>query len=241
MPYSGKHEDLWNFLLEVKIYLWGNKSLYPNDEDKILFVISYMSDGDANAWKEEYFEAAKQAAAQTNSPDPTLGTYEQFIKKLTNNFSPYDAPKDAIHDMKEMQMNNTPIEEHVAKFKMLVTKSKLEKNDAVIEYFRDTLPYALQEQIGNLPTQPTNLEDWYTWSIRLQNNYIHTRSAIAKSKAKQFPQRAHNTLNTRRPPPPAPQWFYFELVFKGPVRSGLLPFLVRTETTTGSPFSQTVK
>ena len=26
-----------------------------------------MSNGDANAWKEEYFEAAEQAAAQTNS------------------------------------------------------------------------------------------------------------------------------------------------------------------------------
>ena len=116
-PFSGKCKDLRKFLQEVKIYLWENRSLYLNDEDKILFVISYMSDGDANAWKEEYFEAAKQAAAQTNSPDPTLGTYEQFIKKLTDNVSPYDALKDAIHDMKEMQMNNTPIEEHIANSK----------------------------------------------------------------------------------------------------------------------------
>ena len=44
-------------------------------------------------------------------------------------FSPYDAPKDAIYEMKEMKMGNASIEEHVAKFKMLVTKSKLEKND----------------------------------------------------------------------------------------------------------------
>ena len=143
-----------------------------------------MSDGDANAWKEEYFEAAKQAAAQTNSPDPTLGTYEQFIKKLTDDFSPYDVPKDAIHDMKEMQMNNTPIEEHIAKFKMLITKSKLAKNEAVVEYFRETLPFSLQKKIMDLPTQPTNIEEWYTWAIRLQNNYIRMRSAIAKSQAK---------------------------------------------------------
>ena len=51
MPYSGKREDLRKFLQEVKIYLWGNASLYPNNKDKILFVISYMSDRDANAWK----------------------------------------------------------------------------------------------------------------------------------------------------------------------------------------------
>ena len=98
-PFSGKHEDLHKFLQEVKIYLWGNRLLYPEDNDKILFAISYMGGGDANSWAEEFFEAAKQAAAQTNSPDPTLGTYEEFIKKLTNDFSPYDAPKDAIHDV----------------------------------------------------------------------------------------------------------------------------------------------
>ena len=107
--YSGKHKDLQKFPQEVKIYLWGNASLYPSDKDKILFVISYMSNGDANAWKEEFFEAAEQTAAQTNAPNPVLGTYEEFIKKLTNDFSPYDTLKDAIHDMKEMQMNNTLI------------------------------------------------------------------------------------------------------------------------------------
>ena len=210
-PYSGKCEDLQKFLQEVKIYLWENKSLYPTNDDKILFIISYMSDGDANTWKEEFFEATEQAAAQNNSPDPTLGTYEEFIKKLTDHFSPYDAPKDAIHKMKEMQMNNTPIEEHVAKFKMLVTKSKLAKNDAVVEYFRETLPFSLQKKIMDLPTQPTNLEEWYTWAIQLQNNYIRMRSAIAKSQNKGSQQRGNNTQNTRKPPAPAPRWFYFEL------------------------------
>ena len=159
----------------------GNEGLYSSDSDKILFVLSYMSDGDANAWKEEYFEAAKQTAAQNNSVKPVLGDYSTFVKRLTNNFSPYYVPKDTIHNMKEMQMNNTPIEEHVAKFKMLVTKSKLAKNDAVVEYFCKTLPFSLQKKIMDIPIQPTNLDEWYTWAIRLQNNYICMQSAIVKS------------------------------------------------------------
>ena len=90
--------------------------------------------------------------------------------------------------MKEMQMNNTPIEEHVVKFKMLVTKLKLTKNDVVVDYFRKTLPFSLQKKIMDLPTQPTNLDEWYTWAIRLQNNYIHMRSAILKSQSRGTPQ-----------------------------------------------------
>ena len=110
-----------------------------------------MSDGDTNTWKEQYFEAAEQSAAQNNTP-LTFGTYNTFLAKLTEDFSPYDAPKDTIHDMKEMWMNNTPIEEHIAKFKMLMTKSKLAKNDAVVEYFCKMLPFSLQRDIMKLPT-----------------------------------------------------------------------------------------
>ena len=56
-----------------------------------------------------------------------LGTYKDLIDLIIKDFSPYDATKDTIYEMKEMKMGNTLIEEHVAKFKMLVTKSKLEK------------------------------------------------------------------------------------------------------------------
>ena len=63
-PFSRKREDLRKFLQEIKIYLMVNGDSYPNDLDKILFVLSYMSEGDANSWKEEFFDIAEQTAAQ---------------------------------------------------------------------------------------------------------------------------------------------------------------------------------
>ena len=81
-----------------------------------------------------------------------------------------------------MKMGNTSIEEHVAKFKMLVTKSKLEKNEAVVEYFRETLPIPLQKNIMTLEKHPTTLNEWYKWAIKLQNNFVRMKSAIAKSQ-----------------------------------------------------------
>ena len=98
---------------------------------------------------------------------------------LFRSFSPYDAPKDAIYAMREMELGSTSIKEHVAKFKMLVNQSKLAKNDAVIKYFQETLPQALQREILKLPEQPTNLDDWYKWAIKLQNNFMRMRSTIA--------------------------------------------------------------
>ena len=50
-PFSGKKEDLQKFLQEVKIYLLVNSGIYTSDLDKVLFVLSYMTKGDANSWK----------------------------------------------------------------------------------------------------------------------------------------------------------------------------------------------
>ena len=170
-PFSGKLEDLRKFLQEIKNFLLGNADAYPSNLDKILFVLSYMSEGDANSWKEEFFNSAEQTAVQTGTT-LTLRTYKNFIEEIEKDFSPYDTPKDAIYEMKELKLGKSSIEEHVSKFKMLVTKSKLAKNDAVAEYFRETLPIQLQTRIMSLPTPPTTLDEWYKWAIQLQNNYL---------------------------------------------------------------------
>ena len=94
-PFLGKREDLWKFLQEVKIYLLANADTYLTDLDKILFVLSYMSEGDAASWKENFFDTTEQKAAQNNTT-LTLGTYPELIALIEKDFSPYDMPKDAI-------------------------------------------------------------------------------------------------------------------------------------------------
>ena len=116
-PFSGKREDLQKILQEVKIYLLANSGIYTSDLDKFLFVLSYMTKGDANSWKEEFYDTAEQKAAQDGS-SISLGTYKDLMDLIIKDFSPYDSPKDAIYEMKEMKMGNASIEEHVPKFKI---------------------------------------------------------------------------------------------------------------------------
>ena len=46
---------------------------------------------------------------KNNSP-LSLGTYKELIDLIVKDFSPYDAPKDAIYEMKELKMGNTIIQ-----------------------------------------------------------------------------------------------------------------------------------
>jgi Ty3 transposon capsid-like protein/Zinc knuckle len=212
-PFSGKREDLRKFLQEIKIYLMANEDAYPKDIDKVLFVLSYMSEGDANSWKEEFFDTAEQKAAQVQGAKINLGTYDDLIKLIIKDFSPYDAPKDAIYEMKELKLGNSSIEEHVSKFKMLVTKSKLTKNDAVVEYFRESLPIALQRNIMTLSEPPTDLDGWYDWAVKLQNNFIRMKSAISKTQNR----RGSAPFNSnKKPTERGPRRFYFDQSQKDP-------------------------
>jgi hypothetical protein len=136
-----------------------------------------------------------------------------LINLIVKDFSPYDAPKDAIYEMKELKMGNTSIEEHVSKFKMLVTKSKLTKNDAVVEYFRETLPIPLQRNIMSLSTPPTDLDGWYEWAIKLQNNFLRMKSAISKTQGRGGSTTSNANKKTTEK---GPRRFYFDQSQKDP-------------------------
>ena len=74
-----------------------NSGIYTSDLDKVLFVLSYMTKRDANSWKEEFYDTAEQKAAQDGSTI-SLGTYKELMDLIIKDFSPYDAPKDAIYE-----------------------------------------------------------------------------------------------------------------------------------------------
>ena len=105
-------------------------------------------------------------------PTFDLGTWAQFKKDLNDAFKPYDTLGDAREEMKLIKMGNNTIEEHIARFKMLVTTSDLDnKSPAVVNYFRDSLSIPLQRKILNLENLPKTLKEWYDWAQKIDNNF----------------------------------------------------------------------
>src|SRR5271168_2047989 len=130
--FSGKREALKKFIQDCKLYLLMNKKTYDNNLTKIAFVLALMNEGDAAVWKEQYLEKATTEAA-TSGKEFDLGPYKDFEKSLNNTFTPYDAPGDALEKMKELRMKiGDSIDDHVAKFNMLVSESGLGTTAAAV-------------------------------------------------------------------------------------------------------------
>jgi hypothetical protein len=176
-PFTGKREELKKFLQDVKLYLLVNHQIYDNNIKKIAFALSFMNEGDAASYKEQLLE---EAMAKDNFD---LGDWEDFETDLRTAFSPYDAPGDALEEMKTLRMGNNSIEEHNARFKMIVTKSGLSPTSpAVIDYYRETLSIPLQRRILSLESPPTTLLKWYEWAAKLDNNWRRMQRVLGRSK-----------------------------------------------------------
>ena len=124
-PFTGKREELGKFLQDTGLYLAVNDAIYNNDIKKISFVLSFIEEGDAAAWKEEFLEdKAKKSTAAID-----LGTYAQFLQDIKKAFEPFNAPGDALEELKNLRMGNNSAEDHVAQFKILVTKANIPESN----------------------------------------------------------------------------------------------------------------
>ena len=67
--------------------------------------------------------------------------------------------------------NNSNINKHVTKFKILVTRSGLLDSTAVMDFFRETLPTPLQKQVMTCENPPTTLKEWYEKATKFHSNW----------------------------------------------------------------------
>ena len=169
--FSGKRTELNKFLQDILVYLTVNREVYNNDEKKIAYLLSFMTEGDAASWKEEFL-AHKIDEAEKNNTDLKLGTFKEVKETIRKSFELFDGPGDTLKEMKRLRMaNNSNINEHIAKFKMLVTRSSLSDSTAVMDFFREMLPTPLQKQVMTCENPPTTLKDWYEKATKFHSNW----------------------------------------------------------------------
>src|ERR1700678_4444706 len=87
--FTGNGDDLDNFIQECTLYLTLNRAVYKTDEKKIIFMLSYMMEGTAHAWKEAFVQDV------INSPGNDFGSLKQFTVNLKKTFEASDLEGDA--------------------------------------------------------------------------------------------------------------------------------------------------
>ena len=76
--FNGNLANFRRFKCQYGLYLCTNKETYPGDEEKIMFVLSYMKEGSAELWAGSYID---KAVVLKN-----WGNWEEFTAQLEHNF-----------------------------------------------------------------------------------------------------------------------------------------------------------
>ena len=83
MPFTGDCTRIRGFVQQCKGYLQLNRTIYTNDEAKIAFVLSFLTDGEALKWKETYLDTITD-----NEGDFVYPTFKIFLDSFTGYFQP---------------------------------------------------------------------------------------------------------------------------------------------------------
>jgi Ty3 transposon capsid-like protein len=195
--FDGNRDGFKEFLQNVEVYMDVNHETYNNDLKKIAFILSFMTAGAAATWKAQFIDDAYAKPISTN-PNDRLETYTQFRKDLTEAFSMFDSVGDALDELrslKEKKMES--IDKHIAKFKMLVAKSKIDTtNPLSIELFKETLPWALTLELIKLETPSKTINNWYEWAETLDHRFHKVNWVIERTRGNSGKERI-------------PQWKYY--------------------------------
>ena len=124
---TGNRDDLDNFIQDCTLYLTLNRPVYETDEKKIIFMLSYMTEGTARAWKEAFVRDI------INSPTNDFGSLKQFTVNLKKAFEASDSEGDARAKLRQLIQGKDSVDDYVAQFRILAGKARMTDDAALTD------------------------------------------------------------------------------------------------------------
>ncbi|KAI3615751.1 hypothetical protein WG66_010507 [Moniliophthora roreri] len=163
--FTGAQKDVKKFLREVLIYVALNPKVFPDDRLKKLFLLSYMTDGPGEFWKNE-----KTDLLLVYDADAEKVMWSEFLDDFRTSFEPLDPALKAQLELKDLKMKERA-DEYMYQFTYL-TKQTGYNDAAQIVAFKRGLPKSLVFKIMTRPEgAPTMIKEWMNAAIIFDESY----------------------------------------------------------------------
>ena len=188
-PFDRNWWKVDDFIHACNLFFEGSPNKdFPTDKQKIIFILSYMNEGEALHWRKNYIETT----VRQNDGTYQWPTKEVFLKALRAAFLNEDEKEESIRKLDHISQGNKTAKEYVNEFWLTVSKAGLPTdNDMMIRTFRKGLNKALATRIVYSDKKPNTLLDvttgmgataitkkgWY--SIAIEFDRIHRDNVLA--------------------------------------------------------------
>ena len=193
--FNGNREEADNFLNSCRVYLRLNAQSYSTDEEKIIFILSYMIGGSAGPWKDAFTTKAF-SINPTTSQEHGFGTLTDFIKEFNKSFEPLNPVDNAIAKMKALKQTGTA-DDYVAEFLPLAVRSGIGSVAVLSDYFLTGLKKGLVNNIMTVEKLPTTMDGYYTLASRLDLQWRKGQELTKGSSEKKSSDSKGSTTSTQ--------------------------------------------
>ena len=159
--FNGDRNYLNKFIQSCTAYLDLNIEIFNSDKKKILFILSYMTEGTAEAWKEVFMD----------DKNGSYGTFPEFLATLKKAFSAADAEGEAWAQLRHLRQTKDTADEYVVQFRILAGRAKLTDDKTLIEYFIEGINTGILQKIFAQNPLPATINDWYEAATKFDSQH----------------------------------------------------------------------
>ena len=190
--------DWPTFANQMAVFLSAKDDLYREDKHKILFMLSYMKEGDALAWANDYTSSTLiDPDTSEIKPVPSYGTFKEFWKSVSDRFSDPNLKEKAHRELMALTQGRKTAVEFFHKFDELRIKAGYSKmDDFCIRHLKTSLHQEISRGIITMEKVPVTYDEWKKRAIALDDSIRGYEDHRHQNRAQLF--------STRRPPPPPP-------------------------------------
>jgi hypothetical protein len=159
--FSGDRTLTDKFIYECQLYVQGKPNEFDNgvdkEQQKIIFMLSYMNKGLASNWAQRY--QTREYEADTNKYDPQrhrCKTFDEFIKQVNNAFKEHNPGESARARLDLLHQGNNSVDSYSEIFMDLGVKSGYDEA-ALRHLYIKGLRHDIQNQIMLMAEIPTTL------------------------------------------------------------------------------------
>ena len=158
-PFNGDRKQARTFWNDCEAYLLTNSRMYDTDLKQIMFILSFMKEGAAKTWKDNFVGDKQKLIKNGQAVDVAYGTKNAFRDLFEAAFYSTDVVADARFSLETFVQGKKTLEVYISNFRTLARQAEITDNNILMDYFLRGLRRDLAEKVLGAENEPATLDE----------------------------------------------------------------------------------
>ena len=169
--FDGSREKAPTFVRSVQQYVRLMSHQFRSEEDKIVWALSYMSEGRAARWANMIFENH----IETTDREKKIATWGDFVVMLRKEFISTNEIMLSAAQLRGLKQGEKSVDNYNTEFMDLMIRLGITDETALIAMYRTGLNYQIAEKVQMMENIPTGIDEWMKRASNFYNQGVLLR------------------------------------------------------------------